>query len=37
MIGGSDSAGQAALSLTAYASRVHLLVRRPKLSATMSH
>jgi thioredoxin reductase (NADPH) len=37
VVGGGNSAGQAALSLTAYASRVHLLVRRPELSATMSH
>jgi thioredoxin reductase (NADPH) len=37
VVGGGNSAGQAALSLTAYASRVHLLVRRAELSATMSH
>jgi thioredoxin reductase (NADPH) len=36
VVGGGNSAGQAALSLTAYASRVHLIVRRPELSATMS-
>jgi thioredoxin reductase (NADPH) len=36
VVGGGNSAGQAALSLAAYASRVHLLVRRPELSATMS-
>jgi thioredoxin reductase (NADPH) len=36
VVGGGNSAGQAALSLTAYASRVYLLVRRPELSATMS-
>jgi thioredoxin reductase (NADPH) len=36
VVGGGNSAGQAALSLTAYASRVHLVVRRPELSATMS-
>ncbi|MCL2770419.1 MAG: FAD-dependent oxidoreductase, partial [Solirubrobacterales bacterium] len=37
VVGGGNSAGQAALSLSAYASRVHLLVRRAELSATMSH
>jgi thioredoxin reductase (NADPH) len=37
VVGGGNSAGQAALSLTSYAGRVHLLVRRPELSATMSH
>jgi thioredoxin reductase (NADPH) len=37
VVGGGNSAGQAALSLTAYASRVHLIVRRAELSATMSH
>jgi thioredoxin reductase (NADPH) len=37
VVGGGNSAGQAALSLTSYASRVHLLVRRAELSATMSH
>jgi thioredoxin reductase (NADPH) len=37
VVGGGNSAGQAALSLTAYASRVHLVVRRPELSSTMSH
>jgi thioredoxin reductase (NADPH) len=36
VVGGGNSAGQAALSLTEYASRVHLLVRRPELSETMS-
>jgi thioredoxin reductase (NADPH) len=36
VLGGGNSAGQAALSLTAYASRVHLVVRRDELSATMS-
>jgi thioredoxin reductase (NADPH) len=36
VVGGGNSAGQAALSLTAYASRVHLVVRREELSATMS-
>jgi thioredoxin reductase (NADPH) len=37
VVGGGNSAGQAALSLTAYASRVHLVVRRTELSTTMSH
>jgi thioredoxin reductase (NADPH) len=37
VVGGGNSAGQAALSLTQYASRVHLVVRRPELSRTMSH
>jgi thioredoxin reductase (NADPH) len=37
VVGGGNSAGQAALSLTAYASRVHLLVRRADLGETMSH
>jgi thioredoxin reductase (NADPH) len=37
VVGGGNSAGQAALSLTRYASRVHLLVRRAELTATMSH
>jgi thioredoxin reductase (NADPH) len=36
VVGGGNSAGQAALSLTAYATRVHLVVRRSELSATMS-
>jgi thioredoxin reductase (NADPH) len=36
VVGGGNSAGQAALSLSAYASRVHLLVRRAELTATMS-
>jgi thioredoxin reductase (NADPH) len=36
VVGGGNSAGQAALSLTAYATRVHLVVRRAELSATMS-
>ena len=37
VVGGGNSAGQAALSLSSHASRVHLLVRRAELSATMSH
>jgi thioredoxin reductase (NADPH) len=37
VVGGGNSAGQAALSLTAYAARVYLVVRRADLSATMSH
>jgi thioredoxin reductase (NADPH) len=37
VVGGGNSAGQAALSLTAYASRVHLIVRRAELASTMSH
>jgi thioredoxin reductase (NADPH) len=36
VVGGGNSAGQAALSLAEYARHVHLLVRRPNLSATMS-
>ena len=36
VVGGGNSAGQAALSLAAYARRVHLLVRRANLRATMS-
>jgi thioredoxin reductase (NADPH) len=37
VVRGGNSAGQAALSLTAYANRVHLIVRRADLSETMSH
>jgi thioredoxin reductase (NADPH) len=37
VVGGGNSAGQAAISLTEYARRVHLVVRRSELSATMSH
>jgi thioredoxin reductase (NADPH) len=37
VVGGGNSAGQAAVSLAEYASRVHLVVRRDDLAATMSH
>lgn len=36
VVGGGNSAGQAALFLSAHAKHVHLLVRGPDLSATMS-
>ncbi|HXF96991.1 MAG TPA: FAD-dependent oxidoreductase, partial [Gaiellaceae bacterium] len=36
VVGGANSAGQAAVLLSRYAARVTLLVRRPDLSATMS-
>ncbi len=36
VIGGGNSAGQAAMFLSRYASRVHIVVRGPGLSATMS-
>jgi len=36
VVGGGNAAGQAALSLSSYASRVHLVVRGADLSATMS-
>ena len=36
VIGGGNSAGQAALHLARYADRVHLLIRRDDLRATMS-
>ncbi|MGK6324773.1 FAD-dependent oxidoreductase [Sphingomonas sp. DT-51] len=36
VVGGGNSAGQAAVFLSRYASRVHMLVRGPDLSATMS-
>lgn len=37
VVGGGNSAGQAALHLARYARSVTLLVRRPDVSATMSH
>jgi thioredoxin reductase (NADPH) len=36
IVGGANSAGQAAVFLATYASRVHVLVRRPGLAETMS-
>uniref|UniRef100_Q02A98 Cyclic nucleotide-regulated FAD-dependent pyridine nucleotide-disulphide oxidoreductase n=1 Tax=Solibacter usitatus (strain Ellin6076) TaxID=234267 RepID=Q02A98_SOLUE len=36
VVGGGNSAGQAAVFLSGYASHVHLLVRAPGLAATMS-
>ncbi len=36
VVGGGNSAGQAAMFLSAHAKHVHLLVRGPGLSATMS-
>ena len=36
MVGGGNSAGQAAMYLSTRASHVHLLIRRPQLSSTMS-
>ena len=36
VVGGGNSAGQAAVFLAQFASRVHLFVRSPSLSATMS-
>jgi thioredoxin reductase (NADPH) len=37
VIGGANSAGQAAVHFSAYASRVTMLVRGPSLEASMSH
>jgi len=37
LVGGGNSAGQAAVFLSAYVSHVHMLVRGPGLAATMSH
>jgi thioredoxin reductase (NADPH) len=37
LVGGGNSAGQAAVFLSASVSRVHMLVRGPGLAATMSH
>ena len=37
IVGGGNSAGQAALYLTRTSSQVHLLVRQPNLSSTMSN
>jgi thioredoxin reductase (NADPH) len=36
VVGGGNSAGQAAIFLSRYAARVHMLIRGPDLSATMS-
>jgi thioredoxin reductase (NADPH) len=36
MVGGGNSAGQAAMFLSARASHVHMLIRGPRLSSTMS-
>jgi thioredoxin reductase (NADPH) len=36
VVGGANSAGQAAIFLSTQASRVHMLIRRPGLAATMS-
>jgi thioredoxin reductase (NADPH) len=36
VVGGGNSAGQAAVFLTQTASKVHMLVRRPELASTMS-
>lgn len=36
IVGGGNSAGQAAMYLSNFASRVYLVIRRPDLSATMS-
>jgi thioredoxin reductase (NADPH) len=36
LVGGGNSAGQAAVFLADHASKVHMLVRRPSLAATMS-
>jgi thioredoxin reductase (NADPH) len=36
LVGGGNSAGQAAVFLAQYASRVHMLIRGPGLAATMS-
>lgn len=36
VVGGGNSAGQAAIFLSRYATRVHMLIRGPDLSATMS-
>jgi len=36
VIGGGNSAGQGAVYLSKFAKRVHILIRRPDLSATMS-
>jgi len=37
VIGGGNSAGQAAMHLSRYAQEVHIVVRRESLGATMSH
>ena len=37
VVGGGNSAGQAAVFLTAHASHVHVMVRGPGLAASMSH
>jgi len=37
VIGGGNSAGQAAMYLARYATEVHIVVRRPSLRDTMSH
>jgi thioredoxin reductase (NADPH) len=37
LVGGGNSAGQAAMYFASYAQSVNLLVRRPSLTATMSH
>jgi thioredoxin reductase (NADPH) len=37
LVGGGNSAGQAAVFLSAYVPHVHMLVRGPGLAATMSH
>lgn len=36
IVGGGNSAGQAAMYLSAHASHVHMLIRGPRLSSTMS-
>ena len=36
IVGGGNSAGQAAMFLSAHASHVHMLIRGPRLSSTMS-
>ncbi len=37
LIGGGNSAGQAAVYLSSHAARVHMLIRGPSLEASMSH
>jgi len=37
VVGGGNSAGQAAMHLSRYAQEVHIVVRRESLGATMSH
>ncbi len=37
MVGGGNSAGQAAMYLSKFASKVHIVIRKPDLTSSMSH